>query len=352
MTELWLRVDGKLPVEKKMKLLEKASELCDAVVVSSTDAQLAKNLRARKVVSEEGGDVKLVAPDSAVQPILWEAATNITVKNRSDEVKVVKAAEKGIQNIIVNCPDWKVIPLENLIAQLHGKSSKLFAHVSNVEEATVAAETLELGVDGVLLETEDLKTLVEASKALKEKSISLILEEAEVTNVKILNHGARVCIDTVSLMSPGEGLLVGSQSSGLFLVQAEVIPNPHVEPRPFRVNAGPVSSYILASGDRTRYLSELKAGDEALIVNRGGETRATSIGRVKIELRPLLLVEAAYKGMVYKVILQNAETIHLVTKDSSIPVTELKPGDKVLIRHQPGGRHFGTLVEAETVIEK
>lgn len=352
MTELWLKIDGKLPVEKKMRLLEKASELCDAVMVSSADAQLAKNLKVKKVVSEEWGDVKLVALDSVTGPISGEAATNITVKNRGDEVKAVKAAEKGVQNIVVTCPDWRVIPLENLIAQLHGKSSKLFAHVSNVEEARVAAEALELGVDGVLLETEDLRMLVDASKALKEKSTSVVLEEAEVVDVKILTPGARVCIDTVSLMSPGEGLLVGSQSSGLFLVQAEVVPNPHVEPRPFRVNAGPVSSYILAPGDRTRYLSELKAGDEALIVDREGKTRPTSIGRVKIELRPLLLVEAAFKGEGYKVILQNAETIHLVTRDSSISVTELNPGDKVLIRHQPGGRHFGTLVEAETVIER
>ena len=153
-------------------------------------------------------------------------------------------------------------------------------------------------------------------------------------------------------MSHGEGRLVGCQSSALFLIQAEVQVNPHVEPRPFRVNAGPISLYILKPNNETCYLSELKAGDEVLVVNREGYFRRVVVSRLKIERRPLTLIEADVNGNRIKTIVQNAETIHFVTKDGSKSIVELKPNDEVLVHHQLGGRHFGVLVEEETVIEK
>jgi 3-dehydroquinate synthase II len=153
-------------------------------------------------------------------------------------------------------------------------------------------------------------------------------------------------------MKLGEGILAGCQSNGLFLVQAEVYESPYVETRPFRVNAGPVSLYTLSSLSKTRYLSELKAGDEILIVNRQGRVRSTHVGRVKIERRPLLLIEAEYEGKRVKTIVQNAETIRLVTKKGSKSVAELKTGDEILAYVTEGGRHFGTLVKEETVIER
>ena len=147
-------------------------------------------------------------------------------------------------------------------------------------------------------------------------------------------------------------MLVGCQSSGLFLVEAEVHETPFVAPRPFRVNAGSIALYVLTPGGKTKYLSELKAGDEVLIVDREGRNRTTNICRVKIEWRPLLLIEARCQGRIIKTILQNAETIRVVTKDGSKSVSELKPGDKVLVHIQEGGRHFGTLVKEERVIER
>lgn len=180
---------------------------------------------------------------------------------------------------------------------------------------------------------------------------SLSLNHAKITVVRSIGSGARVCIDTCDLLQPGEGILVGSRSSGLFLIEAEVHPNPHVEPRPFRVNAGALSMYALIPGDKTRYLSEFKAGDEILIVDRNGRTRVSNVGRVKIERRPLLLVEAELEGQKFATIVQNAETIRLVTSKDSKSVIELKPGDEVLMHLQEGGRHFGTLVKGEMVIE-
>ncbi len=154
-------------------------------------------------------------------------------------------------------------------------------------------------------------------------------------------------------MSSGEGMLVGCQSAGFFLVEAEVNENPYVASRPFRVNAGPASQYTLTSLQNTRYLSELKAGDEVLVVNREGKVRITNVGRSKIEFRPLILVEAKVNNTKIKTILQNAETICVVTPSGSKPVTELKPNDEVLVHlAAKGGRHFGVSVPEEMVIEK
>lgn len=55
---------------------------------------------------------------------------------------------------------------------------------------------------------------------------------------------------------------------------------------------GPVHAYVAVPGGKTSYLSELKAGKEVLVVDQNGKQRTAIIGRVKIETRPLILVEA------------------------------------------------------------
>ena len=276
---------------------------------------------------------------------------SVEVKDRQTEDDVVKLAV-GKERIVISSPDWRITPLENLVSKLKGKV-KLIAKVKSAEEAKVAFGALELGADGVLLETDDLneinKTLT-VIENLKEKKLQLI--ETTVKNIRQLGLGARSCIDTCSLMEKGEGMLVGCSSEGMLLVQAEVEENPSVSPRPFRVNVGAVSLYVLAPNNKTKYVQEIKAGDEILLVNTEGLTRPAFVGRSKIEIRPLMLIEAETKGKVVKAILQTAETIKLLTPDGSKPVTELKVGDKLFAYFQEGKRHFGTLVEDEYCVEK
>jgi len=281
-----------------------------------------------------------------------KTALKISIKGKEDENKAVKAAEVGVDYVIINCLDWRVIPLENLIAKARGKSV-LIAEVTTVENAKLVLEALELGTDGVLLKTSNPNELAKTIKLVKEQMPKITLTTAKIISTKPISSGARVCVDTVDLMVPGEGILVGCQSAGFFLVEAEVNENPYVNSRPFRVNAGAASNYTLTSLQGTRYLSELKAGDEVLIINREGKARITNVGRSKTEFRPLILIEAQVGDTKIKTILQNAETIRVVTPKASKPVTEIKPNDEVMVHLAArGGRHFGVSVPEETVIEK
>jgi 3-dehydroquinate synthase II len=356
MKELWIEIDESLPEEQKNKLLNSTPQLCDVLLVGAEDVENAKK-SGNKVASVSGNPdiVILSAFDRKMVKELKgrgkSVAVKVVIEGKEDEETAIEAAELSSDYIIVNTPDWKIIPLENLIAKTRGKA-KLLAEVSSAKEAKLALETLELGSDGVVLKTADLEELKETVDFAKKGALKLELVAVDVVEVKEIGSGARVCIDTVDLMKPGEGMLVGSQSSGLFLIQAEVHESPYVETRPFRVNAGPLSLYALTSPSRTRYLSEFKAGDEVLIVNREGKVRITNVARAKIEWRPMLLIEAKHKGKTIKTIAQNAETIRAVTPEGSKAVTDLEKGDKILARVEEGGRHFGTLVKEEAVIER
>jgi 3-dehydroquinate synthase II len=344
--ELWVEIEQTASPSEKATLLKLADKCADVIL---------KGTQAHSRSSQ--GDIHVLNSfdASAIKQLKNEGkkvALKIRIKGKEDENTAVKAAELSTDYIILNCLDWRVIPLENLIARTRGKS-KLIAEISNAEDARLVLETLELGTDGVLMKVSDADELMEAIAVVKKQTLRIDLVPAKVTAVKQISTGARVCVDTCDLMAPGEGMLVGVQAAGFFLVEAEVHENPYVQSRPFRVNAGSLSMYTLTSLQNTRYLSELKAGDEVLIVDRRGKVRPASVGRVKIELRPLILVEAEVEGKKIKTILQNAETIRLVTAKGSKPVTELKAGDEVLAHISTSeGRHFGVAVPEETVIER
>ena len=82
------------------------------------------------------------------------------------------------------------------------------------------------------------------------------------------------------------------------------------------MNAGAVHAYIRV-GEKTRYLSELKSGDEVTIVSKDGLARSAIVGRSKIEKRPMILIEAEVEGERISTLLQNAETIKLVGADGT-----------------------------------
>ncbi|MUV58108.1 3-dehydroquinate synthase II [Halogeometricum rufum] len=277
-------------------------------------------------------------------------AAYVRILSKDHETFAEAAAQDADYTIVVG-EDWTIIPLENLIARI-GEETDLIAGVTTAEEARTAFETLELGADGVLLDSDDpdeIRKTVEVREAAERESLDL--QWAEVTAVERTGMADRVCVDTGNLMEHDEGMLVGSMGRGLFFVHAETAESPYVASRPFRVNAGAVHAYVRTPEGGTKYLSELKSGDEVQVVDTEGRTREAIVGRVKIEKRPMFRVEAEVEDDRVETLLQNAETIKVQTREGRTAVTDLEPGDEILLYYEDTARHFGEAVE-ESIIEK
>jgi len=290
------------------------------------------------------GRITTVAPDGDIK--IGKDAVEVKITDKASENA---AAQKGKNLfVIVTTSDWTVIPLENLVAQ----SDKIVASVKDTCEAELALHVLEKGVHGILLKTHDPSVIKSVSSLLKGSGGKVTLTPYTVTSIKHVGMGDRVCVDTCSMLSDGEGMLMGNTSSAMLLVHAETLENPYVAPRPFRVNAGAVHAYILMPDGKTAYLSDLAIGGQVIVSDAKGTAHSAIVGRTKIERRPLLLVEAIAGKSKASLILQNAETIRLVKEDgSAVSVVNLQVGDKILGAALEGGRHFGMAVK-ETILEK
>lgn len=279
-----------------------------------------------------------VIPDSDVP--------SVALNGKQDEEDFLARVQKGEKCVLKR--GWQVIPVENLLAQ----SDSIYAEAGNLDEARLAAGILQRGVTGIVVLPEaamDLKTIVAECKLSLEHED---LVAATITRIVPAGLGNRVCCDTISLLHTGQGMLVGNSAAFTFLVHAETEHNDYVASRPFRVNASAVHAYVRRPHDKTSYLGELKAGDPVLIVDSDGNTLLTTIGRVKVEVRPMLLVEAVLHtdegDKTGAVFLQNAETIRLTAPGGRpVSVVNLKPGDQVLCRIDEAGRHFGMRIKED-----
>lgn len=291
------------------------------------------------------GKIKTIEKDGDIVP--GKDVEFIDIKGKADEDK---AAAVPVDKIVVlRMLDWTIIPIENLLAR---RGANLIVQVENNNRARLMVEILEKGVDGVLLNTSSVNEIKKTAEIIQGIGERISLVTATITVTKQLGMGDRCCLDTCTQMAPGEGMLVGNTASGFFLVHSESIDNPYVASRPFRVNAGAVHAYTLATGGKTKYLADLKAGDEVMLVNFEGKTQPAILGRNKIEKRPMMLIEAQAESQQISLVMQNAETIRLVSPDGkAISITSLKPGDKILAHIEKAGRHFGMQVD-ETLIER
>jgi 3-dehydroquinate synthase II len=332
MKKLWVNA---VPYNKEVVIsaLESGAE---AVIVPDGKSETVRQFGKIKTV-EKNGDI---LPGIDVE--------FIDIKGKTDEDKAAAVPENKF--VVLRMLDWTIIPIENLLAR---RGANLMVQVENSKQAKLMVEILEKGVDGVVLNTTDINEIKKTAEIIQGITEKIPLVVATITTTKQLGMGDRSCLDTITQMSLGEGMLVGNTATGFFLVHSESIENPYVASRPFRVNAGAVHAYILTAGGKTKYLADLKTGDEVLLVDSQGKTKVAYLGRNKIEKRPMMLIEAEGPDKIgISLVVQNAETIRLVDpKGNAVSVTDLKPGDKVLAHIEKAGRHFGMKVD-ETLIEK
>ena len=274
------------------------------------------------------------------------------VLSNNDIENILTVAKKGLDFVIVEVKDWKIIPLENIIAKLHKIHTKIFAIARTPEEVRKMFSILEVGVDGVIFSTSSINEVREAMIYLGTKNFDL--KPGKIIEIKEVGDGERVCVDTASMLHKGEGMLIGSRSNFLFLVHNESVGSSFTSPRPFRVNAGAVHCYTLSPDGTTSYLSEVETGSEVLILNSKGNARRATVGRSKIERRPMLMIKAIVGDEIGGIIAQDAETIRFVRPNGKlVSVTHLKKGDTVMVHAKSAtGRHFGMEVSDEYILEK
>jgi 3-dehydroquinate synthase II len=293
---------------------------------------------------------------------IFGAYSHIEDNNGQDEAKALIGS---VSWLLVSFSDWSMIPIENLIAAAEGTPTRIAALLTEPHQIQGAAFALEQGVDAVVVDSQP--AMVEAALIAKtlrferqehfepdrESTQELSLSLLEITGVEEGGVGDRYCIDFTSLLDKGEGMLIGSNATSFMLVHGETICSDFVPVRPFRVNAGTPQSYTFMADGTTKYISELSSGDTVSVVNETGTSRSLTIGRIKIERRPMLLfrwVDENHKeGHMF---LQQAETVRAVGANGNpMSVTTLKIGDQILGCVDNGARHIGAAISS-TVNER
>jgi len=326
-----------------VRLAEWNKELATTALESGADALVLPE--GFSVKAKELGLIQTIATDGDLK--LGRDVKEFTITKKEVEDEIV--AENGKIPVIISNKDWTIIPLENLIS----KTSNIIQTVTDAQKAKLALTTMEVGADGICLETSDFTEIVATGKIIREaNNEKLQLVSAKIESAEPVGVADRVCVDTAAILSPGQGILAGDSSSAMFLVYNENVISPYCDPRPFRVNVGAVHAYVRLPENKTGYLSEVQAGKQILICDEKGNTFPLAVGRAKVEKRPMLLVTGKIGDKKVSLVMQNAETIRLTRPDGEpISITHLKKGDEVLAFTEDAGRHFGVKVK-ETITEK
>ncbi|RPF53433.1 3-dehydroquinate synthase II [Aquisalibacillus elongatus] len=244
------------------------------------------------------------------------------------------------------------IPLELIIAKLQERNTVLLRKSLSFNDVELALGCLETGSDGVMFSSDNLQEVMKLVDFLSQEMVDqLELHPLKVTEVTHVGMGVRGCIDTTDIMTQDEGMLVGSTSSGGIFVCSETHYLPYMNLRPFRVNAGAIHSYVWMPNDTSEYISDLAVGSKVLCVNTKGETRELTVGRIKKEVRPLLLIKGEVEGTELNVIVQDDWHIRVMGADGKPRnANKVKPGDELLAYVCEPGRHVGIKVN-ETITE-
>jgi 3-amino-4-hydroxybenzoic acid synthase len=262
------------------------------------------------------------------------------------------AALCGSVDILVAAfADETNIPLELLLARAQGTRTQVYKELLTSMETVSVAGVLESGPAGLVVRGDQLADLDRVSGVLRtERDSTAELVPLEVIRSEPVGMGYRGCVDTTYLFEENEGMIVGSTSAGGILVCAEVHYLPYMNLRPFRVNAGAVHSYVFGA-ENTAYITDLAAGEMTHAVNAEGRFREAMVGRVKVELRPLRLVEARYGDVTVNVFLQDDWHVRVMSAEGKpLNLTDVVPGTLLLGYVTEPGRHVGIKV-AEAISE-
>ncbi|MFB5605197.1 MAG: 3-dehydroquinate synthase II, partial [Nitrosarchaeum sp.] len=272
-----LIVSPKVSQAQLTKFLPQLQEEGIKIVYLDPKKIVSKKMKLETIYPSSAANYVVIEKEVSAKPKGKKIGKKFQVLSNKDIENILTVAKKGLDFVIVEVKDWKIIPLENIIAKLHKINTKIFAIANTPEEVRKMFSILEVGVDGVIFNTSSINEVREAMVYLGTRSFEL--KPAKIIEIKEVGDGERVCVDTASMLHKGEGMLIGSRSNFLFLVHNESVGSSFTSPRPFRVNAGAVHCYTLSPDGTTNYLSEVETGSEVLIINSKGNARRATVGR-------------------------------------------------------------------------
>jgi 3-amino-4-hydroxybenzoic acid synthase len=310
-------------------------------VLFPREGQLSGDLAAADVVILDQRDQARRTELSAAHPTV-EFGRYVEVTD-ADSLELACQAARTEKWALLMFRDPTKIPLEIVLAAADKAEGSIITGVADIEEAGIVFGVLEHGSDGVMLAPKQVGDATNLTVAAQDQAEDLKLVELEVTGIRRAGMGERACVDTCSHFRLDEGILVGSHSTGMVLGCSETHPLPYMPTRPFRVNAGALHSYTIAAAGRTSYLSELRSGSKVMAVDSEGRTRMVTVGRVKIETRPLLAIDTVSpSGVAVNLIVQDDWHVRVLGPGGVVRnVTELTPGTRVLGYLPTEQRHVG-----------
>lgn len=270
-----------------------------------------------------------------------------------DESSLVSAIEKsdGHHYLLINFADPTNIPLELVIAKLQRSSTKVIKFIddhTDADDAKAVYGVMEVGADGVVYSPLSVDHFEQVFSYLDQfHHPDIEIQSGTIISNRPVGMGYRSCIDLATLFRENESMIVGSTSQGGLLCCPEVFHLPYMDLRAFRVNAGGIHSYVFNVNDTTNYLSELKAGDSAMVTTLDGKIRTAVIGRIKTEIRPIRMIEVEFRDHErVNIIIQDDWHVRIYAEDGGpANSTELSVGDRVLGYTTKPGRHVGVRVD-------
>jgi 3-dehydroquinate synthase class II len=107
--------------------------------------------------------------------------------------------------------------------------------------------------------------------------------DIEIEEMKGIGWCDNVCL-TFSSFKKGHCIFAGPYNRALFMV-----------PLAFRVNAGPVSMYVLCKDKKTKYLEELRPIDELLTMDSMGNESSAIVKKSEIEIMPMVYLAGKHR---------------------------------------------------------
>jgi 3-amino-4-hydroxybenzoic acid synthase len=276
----------------------------------------------------------------------------INVNDKPALDQTVELVQRNLDLVIIEFKDPTNIPLELILATTQKSQCRILKKVKDSRDGEVSLMTMEAGADGIMFSSNNIEEIVRMGNVIgRSNRKKFELKEAIVTRVKPAGMGTRVCIDTTSELTQGEGMILGSTSSGGLLTCSETHFLPYMNLRTFRVNAGGIHLYVWGPNEQAVYLSDLRAADPIYVVNASGEARVVTVGRLKIESRPLLYIECEIDGVKINTFIQDDWHVRMFgSKGEILPSSEIKTGQKMLGYLDKPGRHVGIKID-ETIKE-